>query len=168
MTALIDAPAAPPRSHAWLAGKALTRREIEVLDKVSLGRTNNQAARELHLSVHSVKTHMVRIFSKLEVADRAEAVAQGFRSGGLKPRPLREGAVPPPLDPLSARLLREVAGGRSNQQIALAVGVGAEAAKAHLKVLFRFLGVVSRAEAVRIAVEAGYLDLAPAGSGGVS
>jgi DNA-binding NarL/FixJ family response regulator len=51
----------------------LTPRELEVLSHIALGKSNREIARELHLSISTVKTHLERIFSKLEVGDRTQA-----------------------------------------------------------------------------------------------
>lgn len=59
----------------------LTERERQVLDGMSRGKTNNEIGRELFLSEDTVKTHARRLFRKLGVSDRAQAVALGFRSG---------------------------------------------------------------------------------------
>src|SRR5664279_3287738 len=59
----------------------LTERELQVLRGMSRGRSNAQIGRELFLSEDTVKTHARRLFRKLEVSDRAQAVALGFRRG---------------------------------------------------------------------------------------
>jgi DNA-binding NarL/FixJ family response regulator len=59
----------------------LTERELQVLRGMSQGRSNAQIGRELFLSEDTVKTHARRLFRKLEVSDRAQAVALGFRRG---------------------------------------------------------------------------------------
>ena len=51
----------------------LTPREVEVLSHTALGKSNREIAGELHLSLSTVKTHLERIFSKLEVSDRTQA-----------------------------------------------------------------------------------------------
>jgi ATP/maltotriose-dependent transcriptional regulator MalT len=48
---------------------------------MSLGQSNKQIGRALFLSEDTVKTHARRLFSKLGVHDRAQAVAHGFRCG---------------------------------------------------------------------------------------
>ncbi len=60
---------------------ALTEREMQVLSGMSRGRSNAEIGRELYLSEDTVKTHARRLFRKLEAADRAQAVAVGFRWG---------------------------------------------------------------------------------------
>lgn len=59
----------------------LTERELQVLTGMSEGKSNGQIGRELYLSEDTVKTHARRLFRKLGVNDRAQAVALGFRRG---------------------------------------------------------------------------------------
>ncbi|WP_314148761.1 response regulator transcription factor [uncultured Leifsonia sp.] len=61
----------------------LTPRELEVLALVADGATNRAAGARLHLSEATVKTHLLSIYAKLGVGDRAAAVAEGFRRGLL-------------------------------------------------------------------------------------
>ena len=60
---------------------ALTDRETQVLTGMSRGRSNAEIGKELYLSEDTVKTHARRLFRKLGAADRAQAVAVGFRWG---------------------------------------------------------------------------------------
>jgi DNA-binding NarL/FixJ family response regulator len=60
---------------------ALTERELQVLTGMSQGKSNGQIGRELYLSEDTIKTHARRLFRKLGVNDRAQAVALGFRRG---------------------------------------------------------------------------------------
>ncbi len=69
------------RRPAAAGGPALTERELQVLRGMSRGRSNSEIGRELYLSEDTVKTHARRIFRKLGAADRAQAVALGFRGG---------------------------------------------------------------------------------------
>ncbi len=62
---------------------ALTAREREVLVLVARGRSNRLVAEELFVSEATVKTHLVRIYEKLGVTDRAAAVAAGYQRGIL-------------------------------------------------------------------------------------
>ncbi|WP_336647641.1 response regulator transcription factor [Microbacterium sp. MMO-10] len=61
----------------------LTPRELEILALVAEGTTNRAAGDRLHLSEATVKTHLLSIYAKLGVGDRAAAVAEGFRRGLL-------------------------------------------------------------------------------------
>ena len=61
----------------------LTGREIEVLALVALGRSNQQIARELFVTVGTVKAHLHTISGKLDAANRVEAVARGRERGIL-------------------------------------------------------------------------------------
>ncbi|MEC3978132.1 response regulator transcription factor [Amycolatopsis sp. H20-H5] len=62
---------------------ALTQRELEVLRLVAEGATNRVAAGKLFISEASIKTHLLHIYAKLEVRDRAAAVGEAYRRGVL-------------------------------------------------------------------------------------
>lgn len=59
----------------------LTERELQVLRGMSQGKSNGAIGRELYLSEDTIKTHARRLFRKMGVNDRAQAVALGFRWG---------------------------------------------------------------------------------------
>ncbi len=59
----------------------LTQRESEVLALLVSGRSNRAIAGQLTLSAETVKTHVRGIYRKLEVTDRAGAVAAALREG---------------------------------------------------------------------------------------
>jgi DNA-binding NarL/FixJ family response regulator len=61
----------------------LTARETQVLALVGQGRTNADIGRELFISEATVKTHLIRIFTKLGVDDRTAAVTAAMRRGLL-------------------------------------------------------------------------------------
>jgi DNA-binding NarL/FixJ family response regulator len=61
----------------------LSRREIEVLRLVARGHTNAEVGRELLISEATVKTHLLRAFAKLGVADRTAAVTAALERGIL-------------------------------------------------------------------------------------
>ncbi|TCO53174.1 response regulator [Actinocrispum wychmicini] len=61
----------------------LSQRELEVLELVAAGTTNREAAAKLFISEATVKTHLLNIYGKLGVSDRAAAVAEGFKRGLL-------------------------------------------------------------------------------------
>lgn len=58
---------------------ALTAREIEVLQLISFGATNAEAAQQLQLSVHAIKFHLASIYSRLGVSNRTEAAVAFLR-----------------------------------------------------------------------------------------
>ncbi|WP_166878476.1 response regulator transcription factor [Salinibacterium sp. ZJ450] len=64
---------------------ALTERELEVFTLVARGLSNAQCAVRLSISAATVKTHVTRIFAKLELRDRAQAVVLGYESGLVRP-----------------------------------------------------------------------------------
>jgi two-component system, NarL family, response regulator LiaR len=60
---------------------ALTHREIQVIALAAGGRGNKEIARELALSVESVKTYMAHVMAKFGVTSRTRAAVAAFRSG---------------------------------------------------------------------------------------
>jgi len=62
---------------------ALTSREIDVLREVANGNTNAEIAERLRISEATVKTHLIHIYGKLAVSDRAAAVARAYEKGFL-------------------------------------------------------------------------------------
>jgi DNA-binding NarL/FixJ family response regulator len=65
------------------ADPVLTPRESEVLAAVARGLSNADVGRELFISEATVKTHLIRIFGKLEVDDRTAAVTKAYHLGIL-------------------------------------------------------------------------------------
>jgi DNA-binding NarL/FixJ family response regulator len=59
----------------------LTEREREILALIAHGRTNEQIAEQLVVSIKTVRNHVSTIFSKLQVADRAQAVVRAREAG---------------------------------------------------------------------------------------
>jgi LuxR family maltose regulon positive regulatory protein len=79
--------AAPSRAVAAAIGLAepLSSRELEVLDLIAAGLTNQQIAARLYVSLHTVKSHARNIYAKLGVSSRTQAAATGRALGLLPP-----------------------------------------------------------------------------------
>ncbi|MBI2266352.1 MAG: response regulator transcription factor [Armatimonadetes bacterium] len=69
---------ASPRATA---PRQLSAREVEVLQLVASGKSNKEIASLLTISERTVKAHLRTVFRKLEVSDRAQAVAYAMRKG---------------------------------------------------------------------------------------
>jgi DNA-binding NarL/FixJ family response regulator len=65
--------------------ETVSQRELEVLQLVAVGATNREVAERLFVSEATVKTHLLHIYAKLGVNDRAAAVGAAFEKGLLTP-----------------------------------------------------------------------------------
>jgi DNA-binding NarL/FixJ family response regulator len=63
------------------AEENLSAREIEVLQLVAKGASNNEIGKSLHISTATVKTHLIHIYGKLGVDDRTAAVTAALEKG---------------------------------------------------------------------------------------
>ena len=59
----------------------LTTREVEVLEALAAGMSNEDIATSLYISVNTVKTHLKNVYGKLQVASRTQAVARAAELG---------------------------------------------------------------------------------------
>lgn len=70
-----------PRLEAGPVFPELTDREREILDLIARGVSNTELVQRLVLSPNTVRNHISNIFSKLQVADRAEAIIRAREAG---------------------------------------------------------------------------------------
>jgi DNA-binding NarL/FixJ family response regulator len=75
----------PPIRERPQALEELTPRELEVLRLLARGFSNGDIARRLVLGEATVKTHVARVFQKLDLHDRAQAVVLAYESGLVQP-----------------------------------------------------------------------------------
>jgi DNA-binding CsgD family transcriptional regulator len=78
------APAAFERNDAAIRSLGLTRRECEILELLASGQSIKEMARTLDISPNTVKTHVARVYEKLEVQRRVPAIEKA-RSLALIP-----------------------------------------------------------------------------------
>ncbi|MEU6719242.1 response regulator transcription factor [Nonomuraea sp. NPDC046802] len=64
--------------------EALTEREEEILVTVARGRTNNEIADELHISLSTVKSHIARLMTKLGVRNRVEIAMWAYETNRVR------------------------------------------------------------------------------------
>ena len=77
----LSSPAKPAASEAAPGGGRLAPREKDVLRLLAKGRRNQEIATELGLSVRSVGNHLAKIYNKLHIHGRSEAVLYAIRTG---------------------------------------------------------------------------------------
>jgi DNA-binding NarL/FixJ family response regulator len=78
---LISFFSAPSPAVSRRAFPELTEREEEILSLVAQGKINQEIAKELFVSLKTVRNHVSNIFLKLQVADRAQAVIRAREAG---------------------------------------------------------------------------------------
>jgi DNA-binding NarL/FixJ family response regulator len=78
---LVEAYAPPDRAEQPADLASLTAREIEVLRLVATGRTNADIAATLFVTEATVKTHLNRLMSKLDLSSRAQVVVLAYETG---------------------------------------------------------------------------------------
>jgi DNA-binding NarL/FixJ family response regulator len=78
---VMDAHGSAPEPTVAAAPITLSRREHEVLRLISRACSNREIATELGISVETVKTHLERLYRRLGVSGRTDAVAKGLRAG---------------------------------------------------------------------------------------
>lgn len=91
------------------ADNPLSKREQEILELVARGLTNQEIARDLVISLNTVKVHLRNIFAKLEASSRTDAIVKAAQAGWISVSGLEEmagaaeAAAPPvPLSPALA------------------------------------------------------------------
>lgn len=157
--------AASARRSVFAGDKKLTKREREVLQHLSYGKTTDEIAVAMDLTGDTIRTHLGRMYAKANSANRAAMVAIGFRGGLLVPRPYpAESRRLVQLDERLRELLPLIAAGYTDQQIGRLMVLTPGGVKDRMKRLRRELGAPSRVYLVRLAVEAGLLHLGPIGA----
>src|ERR687890_596881 len=97
--------ALPRQALEWAeagSGGVLSGRQLEVLVLAARGFSNRQIAVSLHLSVGTVKRHLVNIYAQMNVGSRGEAANKALSEGWITPRDIawneEKGVYQPALD----------------------------------------------------------------------
>lgn len=91
LAGIIDRLVAAPSRNRWhLLIDRLTERELDVLRHMVAGRRRSEIAREMFVSVNTVRTHARNILAKLEVHSSVEAVGVALRAGLGRSAEVRE------------------------------------------------------------------------------
>jgi DNA-binding CsgD family transcriptional regulator len=71
------------RNQEQVAALGITPRELEILDQIAAGKSTREIAQALFVSENTVKTHAGRVYGKLGVSRRTQAVQEARRLGLL-------------------------------------------------------------------------------------
>ncbi len=89
-TVIVEKPVYTERSSGFIlnenemAALGLSKRELEVLELMADGLSNEEIAARLYVSLNTIKTHSSRIFEKMDVKRRTQAVEKGKRLGVIR------------------------------------------------------------------------------------
>lgn len=142
----------------------LTERELQVLALICAGHSANETADILAISPHTVINHKRRIFTKLQVQSRTEAVAEVARLGLRLPGEVSgdSGEIRPRAGDLTRRereILDSIARGDSVRQTAQSLGIAIKTVQCEQRQLFTKLRARNRPDALTRALRLGLLDL---------
>ena len=162
-TALRDTVASTPSGKGSVG---LTGREHEVLILVCAGCSAVQIGNALGISVHTVVNHKRRIFAKLGVQSRAQAMAEVTRLGLVDRDSMRSAwllAVRSPRSPVTLTrrerdILASIACGHTVRQTAQGLGIAIKTVQSEQRQLFSRLGATNRAEALILASGLGLVE----------
>ena len=79
----VAAPIEFVRNEQQVAALAITPRELDILDQIAAGKSTREIAQDLFVSENTVKTHASRLYDKLGVKRRTQAVQEARRLGLL-------------------------------------------------------------------------------------
>src|SRR5262249_53126625 len=143
----------------------LTAREAAVLALIVRGQRPPEIARELVIAPHTARRHIERVYRRLGVSSRPQAIGQVLKhvaaaspgAGETIRELLTSFDVSAPLAPYNltgreTEVLVLAAGGDSNQQIARRLDVRPETVKKHLQRVYAKLGVAGRGRAAALAL----------------
>jgi DNA-binding CsgD family transcriptional regulator len=135
----------------------LTAREIQVLRLIADGRSTAQVARDLSLSVHTVKAHLARMVKRFGVRNRAALVAVGIRARIIPVQWTQEVS----LDPMERRLVGLIAAGLTYREMAARLRFSVPSLKYRAGVVAKRLGAADHAHLVRLAADGGFMPPKP-------
>jgi DNA-binding NarL/FixJ family response regulator len=137
-------------SNPSIAPDLLSSREEEVLRLLAAGRSNQQIADELVISLNTVRRHVSNIFDKTGVANRTEAANFAYHHGLSDTQ-----AAPDGLSLREVEVLRLIAAGKSNAQIADELVISQNTVIRHVSNIFAKIGAANRAQATAYAKDRG-------------
>lgn len=84
LTAKVNPKTPKKKSSKSLSTRTLTKRELEVLKHLVMGKSNTKIGEELNISSHTVKAHVCTILRKMDVTDRVQVAVKAVRDGLVK------------------------------------------------------------------------------------
>jgi predicted ATPase/DNA-binding NarL/FixJ family response regulator/tetratricopeptide (TPR) repeat protein len=140
------------------SSEPLTKRELQILHLMAQGKTNQQIADKLFLTSHEIEESASQIYRKLDVKNRREAVDCAKVLGLLDEKPTDGCYSSEPLTKRELQILRLMAQGKTNQQIADKLFLAYHTIRWYASQIYQKLDVKNRREAVDCAEALGLLD----------
>jgi DNA-binding NarL/FixJ family response regulator/pimeloyl-ACP methyl ester carboxylesterase len=122
----------------------LSPREIEVLRLIAAGNSNQQIADELVLSLRTVERHITNLYAKIGARGKADATAYALHH---RLDAQYDNSLVRALSSPEVEVLRLIAAGRSNQQIADELVISLNTVRRHVSNIFDKTGAANRTEA---------------------
>jgi len=144
-----------PRRSVLRRSRPLSERQQQIIDMAARGIPQKVIAYELGIAASTVGTHLRLALDRLHIERPQIALTVAASSGSVRPEALDDSALPVPatLSPAEADVVRAIIRGATNEQIAVERSRSIRTVANQVASAFRKLGVGSRGELYRRAVE---------------
>ncbi|HEY7294545.1 MAG TPA: response regulator transcription factor [Dehalococcoidia bacterium] len=147
-------PAAEPAATTREYPDGLTTREVEVLQLIAAGKSTQEIAKALTIAEGTVERHVTNLYGKIGARNRAEATSYAHRHGLTAPRQ----EWPDGLSAREVEVLRLMALGKSNREIAERLVISVNTVFQHVRSILNKTDCANRTEAAAYALRRGLVE----------